>query len=271
MSFWGKLSNLDRRIIFLAIFLAVILPLIFPIGLPIKKAQPPVEALYKYIEKLPNDSVVLVSIGYDPSSMPELYPMTLAVVRHCFKKNLRVLGVSLTPTGIGLGEMAIKTAAEEYAKKEGIDYVYLGFKPGPVNFGMGEDIHATFPTDYNGVKMDDLPMMKNISTYKDIAIIVEYTASYSSYIGSAVTKYNATLAVGVTAVGAADFYPYLQTKQIIALLGGLRSAAEYELLIGKPDKGFIRMDSQSIAHLLIIVLIIIGNIAYFATRKKKVA
>jgi hypothetical protein len=31
------------------------------------------------------------------------------------------------------------------------------------------------------------------------------------------------------------------------------------------------MDSQSIAHLLIIVLIVIGNIAYFAIRKKKVA
>lgn len=269
MSFWGKLSNLDRRIIFLAIFLAVILPLIFPIGLPIKKAQPPVEALYQYIEKLPPGSVVLISIGYNPSSMPELYPMTLAVVRHCFKKNLRVLGVSLTATGIGLGEMAIKTAAEEYDKKERIDYVYLGFKSGPVTFGMGESIHKTFPEDYNGVNIEEITMMKDIETYKDIALVIDYTASNSFYINSAVTKYNATLAIGVTAVGAADFYPYLQTKQIIALLGGLRSAAEYELLIGKPDKGFIRMDSQSIAHLLIIVLIVIGNIAYFAIRKKK--
>jgi len=271
MSFWGKLSNLDRRIIFFALFLAVILPLIFPLGLPIKKAQPPVEALYQYIEKLPRDSVVLMVISYDPSSMPELYPMTLAVVRHCFKKNLRVLGVSTYLTGIGLGEMAIKTAAEEYDKKEGTDYVYLGFKPGPVYFGMGEDIHTTFPADYNGVKMDNLPMMQNVISYAQIALIVDYTASNSYYIGSAVTKYNANLAIGVTAVGAADYYPYLQTKQIVALLGGLRSAAEYELLIGKPDKGFIRMDSQSIAHLLIIALIVIGNIAYFAMRKKKVA
>ncbi len=253
------------------IFLAVLLPLIFPIGFPIKKAQPPVEAVYNYIEKLPANSVVLMSISYDPSSMPELYPMTLAVVRHCFMKNLKVLGLSLTLTGIGLGEDAIKTAAEEYGKKEGVDYVYLGFKPGPVTFGMGEDIHKTFPTDYKGIPMKDLPMMQNVISYGNISLIVDYTASSSGYIATAVTKYNATLAIGVTAVGAADYYPYLQTKQIIGLLGGLRSAAEYELLIGKPDKGFIRMDSQSIAHLLIIVLIIVGNIAYFASRKKKAA
>jgi len=270
MTFWQKLANLDRRIIFGLMFLAVLLPLIFPLGLPIKGTQPPVKAIYDYIEKLPERSVVLISISYDPSTIPELYPMTLAVVRHCFRKNLRVLGVSLTITGVNIGADTLKTAAEEYHKQEGIDYVHLGFQTGLVTFGMGEDIHETYKTDYKRVSLEELPMMKDVRTYKDISLIVDYTASTTSYIGSAVTKYHAVLAVGVTAVGAADLYPYLQTHQIIGLLGGLRSAAEYEILIDRPDKGVIRMDSQSIAHLLILVLIVTGNIAYFITRRRKV-
>lgn len=272
MRIWEKLSNLDRRIIFLMIFLAVLLPLIFPIKLPITGAQPPVKATYDYIESLAPGSVVLISISYDPGTMPELYPMTIAAVRHCFMKNLRVLGVSLTVTGVGIGESALKETAAEYNKKEGIDFVYLGFKPGPVPIQMGENIHTAFPTDYKGMEMNNLPMMSGVKTYKDIALIMDFTASGTPYIIYAVTKYkedNVRLALGVTAVGAADYYMYLQTKQLVGLLGGLRSAAEYEVLINKPDKGCVRMDSQSFAHLLIIALILLGNVTYFVVRKKK--
>lgn len=269
MSFWEKLSNLDRRIIFLLVFLVVLIPLVFPIGFPLKGAQPPVEALYQYIEKLEPGKVVLVSLTYDPSTIPELYPMHLASLRHCFKKNLRVLGVCLNPKGTGIGEMALQSVAKEFNKQEGIDYVYLGYKTGPVTFGMGEDIHATFPTDYKGTKITDLLMMKDIHTYKDIALIIDLTASSPAYIATAVTKYDATVALGVTAVMAADMYPYLQAKQIIALLGGLRGAAEYEILINKPDKGLVRMDSQSLAHILILVLIIVANISYFMIKRRK--
>jgi len=269
MEFWKMLSKLDRRIIFALVFLAVLLPLIFKIGLPIKGIQPPVKAIYDHIEKLPEGSTVLISVSYSPSTMPELYPMTLAVIRHCFRHNIKVVCVSLVITGVGIGEMALQEAAKEYNKQEGTDYVNLGFQAGPVTLGMGQDIHKTYPADYKGTKIEELSVMKNVRTYKDIGLIVDYTASATGYIGTAVTMYNANLAVGVTAVGAADLYPYLQTNQIIGLMGGLRSAAEYEILINRPDKGCIRMDSQSIAHLLILVLIVIGNIAYFMTRSKK--
>ena len=65
---------------------------------------------------------------------------------------------------------------------------------------------------------------------------------------------------------ASDAYPYLNAGQLEGLLGGLSGAAEYEKLIGVPGTATIGMDAQSIAHILIILLIALGNIAYFATR-----
>jgi hypothetical protein len=55
-------------------------------------------------------------------------------------------------------------------------------------------------------------------------------------------------------------------------------AAEYEILvetelmkmdiIGKPGKASGMMAAQSIAHVVIVLFIILGNITYFITRKQ---
>jgi hypothetical protein len=44
-------------------------------------------------------------------------------------------------------------------------------------------------------------------------------------------KYGLNVAVGVTAVMAADMYPYLQSGQLVGMLSGLKGAAEYEKLV----------------------------------------
>ncbi len=49
----------------------------------------------------------------------------------------------------------------------------------------------------------------------------------------------------------------------------MKGAAEYEMLVNKPAMALIGMDSQSLVHLLIIFFVIVGNVAFFATRKKK--
>jgi hypothetical protein len=57
------------------------------------------------------------------------------------------------------------------------------------------------------------------------------------------------------------------------MMSGMKGAAEYEHLI--VDKGYAEklgraetgMNSQSIVHLLIIIIIILGNIGFFFTRK----
>ena len=52
-------------------------------------------------------------------------------------------------------------------------------------------------------------------------------------------------------------------------MGGVSSAAQYELLCNNPGKGAALMDAQSMGHLLIIVFIVLGNIGYFVMKDKK--
>ena len=55
------------------------------------------------------------------------------------------------------------------------------------------------------------------------------------------------------------------------MIAGLKGAAEYERLNGKRDMASRGMDAQSIGHMVVILFILVGNIAYFVTRGKKQA
>ena len=136
--------------------------------------------------------------------------------------------------------------------------------------GMGEDISAVYPTDYGKKPLSEIPAMKGIKNYKDIDLLIDLAAGATpeSWIAYAGSKYGQTIAVGCTAVSAVGYYPFLNSNQIIGLIGGMKGAAEYEKLIEARGTATAGMDSQSIAHILIIVLIIVANISYFAVRKK---
>jgi hypothetical protein len=80
--------------------------------------------------------------------------------------------------------------------------------------------------------------------------------------------YKTPVSGGVTAVSAPSIMPYVnEQKQLTGLLGGMKAAAEYEALIKIPGSATQGMDAQSLAHLIIIILILIGNINYFYNRK----
>ncbi len=264
------LVNIDRRYIFILVSLAVIVPILVPIGMPIT-TTPEVEAVFDYIEKIPPGSTIIVAIDYDPSALAELYPMNLAVLRHAYSRKIKVVGMTLWITGAALGDMAMREAAEGIAK-EGEDYVYLGYVPVPTSaiMGMGEDIFAVFPKDYGGTPLSEIPVMSGIKNYKDIALLIDLAAGASAetWIVYAGDTYDQVIAIGCTAVSAVGYYPFLNSKQIIGLIGGMKGAAEYEKLIKHSGTATAGMDSQSIAHILIILLIVVANISYFAMRRK---
>lgn len=281
MNVLEKLANIDRRYIFLLVGLCVLIPLLLPFGLPTyttKHAQ----NLFNEIDSIPPDGpALLLAIDFAPSTAPELMPMARAILRHCFAKNIRVLVLALYAQYTGMAEMALASVIDEYDVKNGEDYVYLMFVPGyyAVMLSIGEDIHRTFPEDFYGNPIDSLPMMRDIHNYDDIALVASVSSTVSPrdwavYVG---TSYHQKIGVGCTAVSAAEFYAFLQSGQFVGMLGGLKGAAEYEDLIerhGYTKKGIrkeasIGMDAQSAVHLMMIALVIFGNIAFFALRRKK--
>ena len=264
-----NLLRLDRRVIFVLIGLGTLLPLLYPVGLPIR-VSPEVRHVYDYIEHLPEGSLFLLSLDYEPGGKPELYPMAIALLRHAFHKNLKVLGVTLWPAGAGLAEAAFTEVARETGKEKGKDYVFLGYAPGDASavISMGQDFHAAFPADYYGTKTADLPLLTNVRSLRDIRYVVSLSVGFpglDTWYLYGKEKYGFELGGGCTAVSAPRFYPLLDTGQINGLLGGLRGAAEYEVLLGVKGKAMAGMDAQSATHFLIIFLIVTCNAIYFLT------
>lgn len=270
MELFQKFLRIDRRYIFIAVAVGVVVPLIFPLGLAVS-TSPPVENVYKEIESLKPGTPVLVSVDFDPAVEPELAPMTIAILRQCFARKLPVVVMTLHPGGPGLALDISTRVAREMGAKEGVDYVFLGYKAGgsAVILSFGRDIRLSFPADYNNVPLDKHPMMKGIKNYNDIGLVVTLSGSTfpDVWVAYAHERFGERVAAGVTAVMAADYYPYLQTGQLIGLIGGLKGAAEYEKLVGRPGRGLKGMDAQTIVHLFIVVMIILGNIAYLVVLK----
>ncbi len=266
------MMTIDRRWIYLVMGIVVFVPLLFDMGLPVFVTQE-VESVFDRLESLPPGTVVMIPCEYDPATMAELRPMAHAIFRHCFAKDLKIISTSLQIEGVTLVKDDLELIAAEYGKKYGEDYVFLGYKPYPaiVILNMGENFRKPFPKDYFGTGLDDLPMMKGVVNYSSCACIVNINATSGAdyWINYANGRYKAPLALGVTAVMATDYYTFLSSGQIFGLLGGLKGAAEYETLIKKSDRATKAMNVQSIAHSVIVIFIILGNIAFFATRKKK--
>ncbi len=264
----------SRRIIFGLIALSVIVPLLRPVGFRIT-VSPPTRRLYNEIEKLPPGSVVLLSFDYDPAAMPEVQPMALAMLRHCFMRDLKVVSMALWAQGASIAEGALQTVAvEEYGRQYGVDYVNLGFKPGAlvVLQQMGTSISGIFPVDVAGRPVKDFPLiMKHARKLSDIDLVISLSAGDPGiliWVMIAKDRFHRNVGGGCTAVAAPAFFPYLNTGQLVGLLGGMTAAAEYEQLVEHPGSGTAGMDAQSFAHGFILLFIVIGNVIYFMERRR---
>jgi hypothetical protein len=267
------IRRIDRRFIFVLIFIAVGWPLIQPMRLPID-VSPPVQGIYDAIEAVPPGSIVMLGGDYSPDSMPELQPMVETFVRHAFSRDLRVLIACLWPASPPLVERVTTPLAEEFGKEYGVDYVNLGYMAGGIVtlLGMGASIPNTFPTDYVGTPVGEIPMMEGVENFDQIALVMEVSAGTPGtreWVQQVQSRFGVTLASGVTAVSAPNFYPYIQSGQLVGLLGGLKGAAEYETLVGAPADATKGMDAQSIVHALIVFFIILGNVIYFVSRGRQ--
>lgn len=273
MTFAERMLKIDRRIIFLVIGLCTLVPLLYPVGLPIK-ISPEVRGVYEYIEKLPEGSALLLSLDFDPASKPELHPQAVAILRHAFSKNLRVIAMTLWVSGTGMADQLLTQVAQEAGKERGKDYVFLGWSPGgtAVIINMGQDLYTTFPSDYGGKPTKGQAVLEGINSLRDISYAVSLGAGnpgVEAWYVFGKDKYKFELGGGCTGVIAPGLYPLLRSGQINGLIGGLRGAAEYESLIGQKGRAVAGMDAQSATHLAIIVLVGLCNVFYFSLRKQK--
>ncbi len=267
-----RLIDIDRRIIFVFVFLGVAVPLLKSCPLPINPTDP-VLSVYREIEGVAEkNGVVLLSFSYGASTVPEMQPMARAILRHCFSRDVKVVAISLWPEATGLAQQVIEETAREFGKTYGVDYVFTGYKPGnySVILNMGQSILDAFPVDHHGTPLENLGLTEDPLSLRDFDFVFDLAAGDSIefwWIPYGQEKYGFSFGGGCTAVMAPDLFPFIQSGQMVGVLGGLSGAAEYESILKKPGKATAGMSAQSMAHLIIVVFIIFGNIVYFFSRR----
>lgn len=273
MNILDRISSIDRRIIFLLVALAVIIPLLIPLGLPVDVSKP-VRDVYDMVDSLPERAIVVVSCDYDPGSEAELTPATVAILEHCFRKNLRVYLMGLWPPGPELGNLALEAVAPKYERVYGVDYINVGYRPGgPVMLvSLGRDVADLVRADYAGVPIDSFPLGRAVKSARDIDLVVTLSAGDPGVLHWIIyfsARYGTRIAAATTAIMAPQQYPYLSSDQLVGLLGGLKGAAEYETLVETTGRATAGMDSQSIVHLLLVIFIIMGNIILLYEKRRR--
>ncbi len=275
----NRILNLDRRWIFSMMAVCILVPLLLDQGVPFS-TDPAVESIYEAIENLDEGDNVIVSCDYDPGSKPELQPFTEALFQHLFRKKIKVVVSCLWPAAPPLVEQAIAKALEiegirELGLVKDADYVNLGYKDGRqlVMLSMGENIHATFPVTYDQTPISQIPLMRQLKKLGDFDLFINVSGGSpgtKEWVETAQGRFGLTMAASCTAVMAPDNIPYYESGQLIGLAGGMKGSADYESLVGieggSATKG---MAAQSFGHLLIILFIFLGNLAYFGTRKRR--
>jgi hypothetical protein len=268
-----KIGQVDRRWIFLVLAIVVFIPILIPIGMPIR-ATVTTKVVFDAIENLPPNSKVLVSIEYSPSTKPENHPMAISVLRHLFKNDHKVFVTCLWPDGQFMAQDALKQVAdEEFGKVYGKDYVFLGFRPGneAVVKGIVSNIRKLYTVDVYQTKIDEIPLMEGVNKFSDFAFLFSASAGYPGtieWVQYAADPTGIPMSSGVTSIQVNEVMPYVQSGQIIGVLAGMPGAAEYEALLGQKGTATSGMDAQSIAHLVIVLFIILGNAAFFIERQR---
>lgn len=275
MSIWEKFQNVDKRVLYLLLALAIGIPIVAPLGLPIR-VTPMVQSAYDFINTLPAGSIALIGYDFEPGNDIDMCPQANGLFHLLGSKGIKVVTLSSFPSSPIYAEQTTKTLEDGYGYKYGTDYVNLGYYAGgEATFtAFATDPFKIFPKDYRGNDTTTLPLMQNVKTLKDFSLVVTLNdgpangIEIAACVRQANMAYGLPLLIGCTPVMSASTIPYVQSKQAIGIVIGLSGAAELETLTGHPGPGVRGMDSQSVAHLLIIAFIVLGNIGYFVTKSK---
>jgi len=267
--------RLDRRVIYLLAGILVVFPLVKPFGLPLAVSKQ-VEDAFKVIDAIPNGSTVLVGFDYEPGSVAELHPQAKAVLSTLARKNIKVVGLTSFPVSTKFAEDTFAATYAAAGKVYGTDYVNLGYYAGAESSfaAFCENPTSVFKNEYHGQAVSSLPIMAGIKNAGDFNMVITFNdgpgtgTNPEMYVRQVNISYGKKLVVGVTGVMGPANMSFLNSGNISGLMVGLKAAAKLEKLSQAPGAATAAMDALSLAHILVVVMIALGNVAmYFEKRR----
>lgn len=271
--FFERFLDLNPRIVYLVMAIVLIFPVLRPIGMPIVVDES-TRVIFDWIENSEPGTIVFFDSAYSGGSSTEINPQLEAWAYHCFKKGLKIINVSQWQPGAMIAselmrKVAAAAQADGYDAEYGVDWVFVGWKS-MVWRELREDFWLTAGNhDFWGNHFSTLPLMERVKKW-DVPTSKSMLAFDvgSPGVGTFLVEWREhDIYVGCAAVQQSGLQSILRSGQIKGLMAGISGAAQYEKLLGRPGEATILMDAQSLGHVVIIVLVVLGNIAFFMKQK----
>ena len=258
-------------IIYGLMYLMISLPILAPFSPPLTVGDK-ARAFYALVDGLPANPKVLMVYDYGPDSYPLYQGLQEAFLKQVFSKGARVVVVSFSTSGPMMFQRMLGTGKEIWApRKYGVDYANLGYIAGGETAVASflANIRGALSTDFQGNRLETLPIMANINTAKDFDLVfaceTETTLGYG-WIRQVSTAFGIKLAL-ITPTGQLmePYYP----AQIQGLLYPLpKAAAEYETLLRTPGNASSQL-AISFVGCLFYALLMFGNVGKLFTRGRE--
>lgn len=261
----------DRRILYFIVISLILLLMFQPIGLPID-ILPTSVAAFKYIDSLPAGSVVAIAGDLIPSGWAEINSLHVALIRHLLSKNVKFFYFTIVEEA-NMVLNRLKDKIDWSGKTYGVDYAFFGFIPGmeSATAALARDIPTVLPYDRYGTPIGDIPMMKNIKSYKDINLLVLTccTGVWEYYVRQWTQPFKVPTVILSDGGYWTSVLNWMKIGVVTAAFYSQRGAADYEQLINRPGDGIKLMDIQTVLHYLLISMIVIGNVDLFLSKRRK--
>jgi hypothetical protein len=130
------------------------------------------------------------------------------------------------------------------------------------------------PQDYQQRKsLDELPAMQDVKGIQDVSLIIEFAVHQRTlqwWIEQVGSQYQVEITAAVSAAVEPTAIPYHNSGQLVGFISGLPGAAQYEKKTNMwLPQAIVSVDAQSVAHLAIVALIVLGSLAsLFSARRK---
>jgi len=225
----------------------------------------PVSDLAERIRDLNETDVVLVSFDYDPGVSTELDWPAEVILEDLEARSVNLLVMGVTPTGPGLAARFDIPAGEA---------LFLGYLPGQ-EMGLqrlASNLEGIFTVDFFSNAVSDAPF--GVKSLNDVALVLTIAASQETvrwWMEQVGTQTGAPpIGAIVSAAIEPAVRPYYASGQIVGLVSGWVGAQAYEEAAGLPasegEGGPAALEAQSLAHLAIAGLILLGNAVYWGKR-----
>jgi hypothetical protein len=272
MSIRNWLEDIDPRIIFWLLVILIALPMITPLGLPVFISDN-TERFAEEMREVPSGGAIVMSLDHSVGAATNVRGQERVIARFFGQRgDVRILIWGIHQDTFVNFQTNIEPILQEYDMEYGKDYVLLGYLPGQETAvaKLADNVRA-FSVDHFNNPVNDLEALEGLQDASDIDKVFTFDTSQATdyYIGHWYQRYDTQICGSYLGQYISTAEAQLSAGQLQAISGDIRGAAELEAEFDFPPESARITDTMSLTHSLILLLLLIGNVQYYLSRREK--